>query len=226
MKNEISVKNFLTILKDSIWETLTDGSYAKYYGNIENLLFGLDEKICLTDLSSLDGLTDSEHFDIFLRSSSPEELDKRFYAIYFELRTWKRRLVSEKISVLNNKKIKAGEIIVGMILAVTCILGILLIYASFGEENLWSKVVSAVLTVLDAVLGVAFFLYEFCNDKKQIKVIEKAEQEKESVNHNEFIGLKIGKQINKNKGHVVNGNKIVRTKEISGSEEWNENSKE
>lgn len=226
MKNEISVKNFISILKDSIWETLTDGSYAKYYGNIENLLFGLDEKICITDLSSLDGLTDNERFDIFLRSSSPEELDKRFYAIYFELRTWKRRLVSEKISVLNNKKIKAGEIIVGMILAVTCILGILLIYASFGEENLWSKVVSAVLTVLDAVLGVAFFLYEFCNDKKQNKVIEKAEQEKESVNHNEFIGLKIGKQINKNKGHVVNGNKIVRTKEISGSEEWNENSKE
>ena len=219
MKNEITIEKLKSIIENSIWAGLADKSelYDKYYGIIENLLLGLNREIIIKDLQSLDGLTDKDSFDIFLRTCSSEELDKRFYAITTELRTWKLHIVDDvelaATKSLIKSKSKISKIFIGSLIMFALAAFTLLVVSLHFNDDLCGKV-STVLGGLDFVFGIVFFCYEFISDKKYEKVVSEAEKAKEGVEINEFVnnGLLIGKQINKNKGDVIYGNKIVKGK--------------
>lgn len=216
MKNEITVGNFLVMLKKSIWKNMPDKSslYDSYYSRIEGLLHGLDDKVLIKDLDSLNGLTEKCAFDTFLRESSFEELDKRFYAIATEIGTWKVHMtkmieLQGKISI-RKKRGKFGLVIIILLLVAALAGGVVLIATSFGPEMTINSIMGAILSAADVVLGIAFFLYEFKSDHTEKNLTEKIEKAKESGSVDNVINnynVYIRKQINKNKGNVINGDK-------------------
>lgn len=211
MKNEITVGRFLEWLKKSIWKELPDKSslYAGYYSRIEGLLHGLSETIPIKDLDSLEGLTERNSFESFIRESSVEELDKRFYAIAAEIGTWKKHMADMSLlgskNAIGKKKGRVGIVAIVLLLLIALAGGIILVTTSLDESPL-NKIMGAVLTGLDIVLGISFFLYEYVSDHKEKAMGESIEQAKESGMVDQVINTYIGKQVNKNKGNVINGN--------------------
>ena len=220
MKNEITVGKFLELLKTSIWRDLNENEksslYNGYYSRIEGLLHGLNDNVLIKDIDSLKGLTDSTSFDAFLRESTFEELDKRFYAIAMEIGTWKVHMLETielqgKVSI-RKRRGKVGFFIIILLLIVALAGGAVLIATSFGSEmTLLNSIMGAILSAADIVLGIVFFLYEFKSDHDEKNLTENIEKAKENGSANNVINnykIYIGKQINKNRGDVINGDKI------------------
>ena len=177
MKNEINVKNFIKILKDSIWEASDSSSYEKYFSQIENLLFGLDDYV-IEDLASLEGLTDKSALDIFLRSKTPEEIDRRFYAIHCELRTWAYQRKKQAIEDFYNKK-NVKKIIITICLVAFIVLAIIFaIFMSLGNVGIFDigekigVIVAAIGFPFDVISFAAGMLYNLYSDKKRRKIIK------------------------------------------------------
>lgn len=186
MKNEITVGNFLGMLKKSIWKDFSEKSslYDVYYGRIEGLLHGLNEKTLIKDLDSLEGLTQKSAFETFIRDSSYEELDKRFYAISMEIGTWKVHMaemieLQGKVS-LGKQRGKRGVIIISLLLVAALAGGAVLIATSFGPEMSLNGIMGAVLSVADVLLGIIFFLYEYRSDHKEKALTDNIKDAKES----------------------------------------------
>lgn len=218
MKNEITVGHFLEMLQKSIWKQLPDKSslYDGYYNRIEGLLHGLDKEICIKDIDSLDGLTKEFAFDSFVRESTVEELDKRFYAIAMEIGTWKVHMVDiielQGRNAIRKKKGEVGIVIIIVLLVAALACGVILITTSLNDESPLNKIMSAILTATDILLGIIFFLYEFISDRKEKALDKSIETAKEKGKVDWVINngnVYIKKQINKNKGNVVNGDETV-----------------
>lgn len=233
MKNEITVGNLLEMLTKSIWKEFPEKSslYGVYYSRIEGLLHGLDEKTPIKDLDSLKGLTEKNAFDLFVRESTYEELDKRFYAISMEIGTWKVHM-TEKIELqgkvsISKKKGKVGFIIIILLLVAALAGGIVLIATSFGPEMTLNSVVGAILSAADVLLGIIFFIYEYKSDHEEKNLTENIEKAKGhgSVNRviNQYNEFNIKKQVNKpKKGDIVFGDKYQSTKPNSDMKETND----
>lgn len=190
MKNEITVKDLVDMLDNSIGHKLAGKDLAKatlfdsFCNFIKGLMAPVDKDTTTINIDNdyLKVLKSANDFDRFLVSNSYYEVDKKLAVIKSKLEDWKLHSIDvseyKEIGSLNKKKGRFGKFIVGSILAVTILCGSFLIYSVFHDETLFSKLIGTILTVLDAILGIAFFLYEFISDNKQKDISAKADQDR------------------------------------------------
>lgn len=174
-------------------ESIIDSQYAENEEKIEifngkrsliefSLLFCPDD-FSLDGISSLEIFEEKAAFIDFVKNNGKDEIEKRLDAVLTEIKTLANAYASQnakKLNLLNERQTKNHKIIFPLFIAGFIILSVIVIVFSaldaceyFQDNIVMSKVcaiVSSVAGALDAVNGVAFFVYERHDDKKKKEI--------------------------------------------------------